>query len=1418
MHTSIPTSKKFTKRLLLSALACCVPFNTALGQENSQSALDALLRQADFWQENQRPDLARQALERYLSGRPDDPEVLFRLARQALADDQPEQAEQWARRLEQASPNNPRLIELDQLQQGDELDTTQLNRARQLARANRYAESASAYRELFGGETPPRGLAVEYYQTLAGGSDVQWREARDGLRQFSNDYPEDGPLNRALGEVLTYREGTRREGIDRLAQLAREGGSEAGTARSAWRQALLWLEATPADQTLYQAYVQANPGDSEVLQRFEESTAQNSRSVGFTALQSGELGSAEQSFRQALDDNPQDAEAKGGLGLILLRRQQFAQARDLLAEAMDEAPDRREQWAAAYQSAAFYARLGEARRLAEANNLEQALGQVRPLTQQRGDAGRAARLLEADILRRQQRLDAAEQAYRSILDERQNDVDARVGLVQVLTDKGDWAAAQQIAQALPEGARSQIGGLTTAQVEALRRQARQQDSFGAETALREALDLSPNDPWARLDLARVLADQSRPDEAQALMVPFQSGSATPDQRYAAALFASEQERWSETQRLLSGIPANALTADMQSLQQQAQIQQPLTQALSQLEQGNQVAAIGSLQQLYLRYGDSDLTPSQVSQIAGALSEAGAHSEALRWVERDLARGIDEQTPNDYINHVLIMAQAGRPEAARQLLNRLAANPQWQENQDVLAAERGLAIIEADQLRQSGRLASAYDRLAESMQQSPDDEELLLAMGRIYTDGGRQAQAEQIYTYVLTRHPESEQALQGAVQTALSNNRPRQASQLLSRYAPSQQTSETLLLSAQVARANGESLEALALLNQARQRLSGQEGGVAALAQGQNPFTDRSRSTASGSQRPSWLPGATREISSSAMMTDTVVLTPTTSQQIEELSREIRRERAPRVATEFAFNLRDGEGGLSQQDRIEVPLRFSAMPFGEGRFEVVVTPTQVTAGAPEGDALRRYGSGAIGESAITLFDQTLAELAPIYDQMQSTIGNFRTAQSLVVESERNVANALRRIQAAPNEQEVVRLTEELENAQILLNERAENLQIAEGFLEDARQRSPLFEALLSDLNQDQRDFVLGYLGEVGIDALTLENIFDGLRPVFTSEEDFIESRQQIETALADIQGRLQTAVLSARPSSLRDSGTGLELSYEHRNAKLDFGSTPLGFEETNLVGGINWRPEIAENTSLNFTVERRAVKDSVLSYAGAYDAYSGDTWGGVVSTGGSAGINYDTEAGGLYADIGTYRYTGNNVADNQSYELSLGGYARPINNERRQLQTGVHVSVMAFDDDLSHFTYGHGGYFSPQDYVSVAFPINYQENVTDQLTLGGYIAPGFQSYSTDDSDYFPTDPESQALLDVFTALGATPASRYAGESESGVGLSFGGAMEYQMTSELSLGGRVDFNSFGDYNDTSASMFMNYTFGDSGERAR
>ena len=138
MHNLLSTlaSAKYKKRVLISALACSFPGGLLLAQENTSSALEALLNQADYWQENQRPDLARDALERYLDGRPDHPEVLYRLARQALINDDVEDAQEWINRLEQLNADDPRLADLRRMERGQNLDSSQLERARQLARNN----------------------------------------------------------------------------------------------------------------------------------------------------------------------------------------------------------------------------------------------------------------------------------------------------------------------------------------------------------------------------------------------------------------------------------------------------------------------------------------------------------------------------------------------------------------------------------------------------------------------------------------------------------------------------------------------------------------------------------------------------------------------------------------------------------------------------------------------------------------------------------------------------------------------------------------------------------------------------------------------------------------------------------------------------------------------------------------------------------------------------------------------------------------------------------------------------------------------------------------------------------------------------------------------------------------------------------
>lgn len=1155
MHNLLSTlaTAKYKKRVLISALACSLPGGVLLAQENTSSALEALLNQADYWQENQRPDLSRDALERYLDGRPDHPEVLYRLARQALINDEVEDAQVWINRLEQLNADDPRLADLRRMERGQNLDSSQLERARQLARNNQYQEAATIYRDLFGGQTPTRELAVEYYQTLAGAGDAGWRDARAGLQQFNDDYTDDEEIALALGEVLTYREGTRREGIETLARLAQSSDSSvAGPAQEAWKQALIWLSATPADEQLYQAYLDRFPQDTSVAERFDEATTQTRRGAGYIAMESNNTRGAEAAFQAALEEDPDDAEAKAGLGILRLRQQRFNEARTLLQEAMAEAPGRRDEWMPAFQNASFYARLTEARRLADANNLERALSQVRPLTQQGGDTGRSARLLEADILKRQRRFDAAEQAYRRILNDWNNNADARLGLAQVLAEKGDWEEAQQIAQNLPANMREQLIGVASGQVNELRNRAQNGDAFEAETALRQAIELVPNDPWARLDLARLLKSQGQDEDARQLISVLDRPTASPEQRYAYALYASESDQWDEVQRTLSVIPTDELTEPMRTLRQQARLQQPLQQAIAQIERGNRAAGINTLERLYA--SDSDLNPRQVGQIASMLSDAGETREAARWVDRDLRQGFNPEYASAYLTHSLVLAQDERPAEARQLLDRINQQADVSLSRDDLTSvETGIAVIEADSLRRGGRLASAYEALAAPLRENPDDEGLLLAMGRLYADGQRYSQAEQIYTYALTRHPESDSALQGAVQTTLSSGRPKKAQQLLDRYMTGTDTPEKLLLQAQVARSNGDSNRALALLTEARQSLGSSGGGLALSSS--NPFEDRARGRqAELNGRPSWLPGGSGSYSAGSERA--VASTPSVRQRIDNLAREIRYERAPRLTGEFAFNFRDGESGLSEQNRVEAPVSFSAAPFGEGRFEVTVTPTSIDAGTPTGNSVQRFGRSALAESSETL-NQSLNALNPILDQIQSTVTTFFNARDRLTTAQENPD-----IPAA----EIARLTAELE--------------AAESNYTSALERNPVYEAGLriEDLTQAQRAVFVDYLGEQGVN-------FDSLALNGESADSFASSRELIETSLAGIQSRLQSASRVSRPGSQRESGAALALGYQHGDVKIDVGSTPLGFDETNIVGGINWTPNITENTSLSLTADQ-----------------------------------------------------------------------------------------------------------------------------------------------------------------------------------------------------------------------------------------
>ncbi|HQS71556.1 MAG TPA: cellulose synthase subunit BcsC-related outer membrane protein, partial [Novosphingobium sp.] len=110
----------------------------------------------------------------------------------------------------------------------------------------------------------------------------------------------------------------------------------------------------------------------------------------------------------------------------------------------------------------------------------------------------------------------------------------------------------------------------------------------------------------------------------------------------------------------------------------------------------------------------------------------------------------------------------------------------------------------------------------------------------------------------------------------------------------------------------------------------------------------------------------------------------------------------------------------------------------------------------------------------------------------------------------------------------------------------------------------------------------------------------------------------------------------------------------------------------------------------------------------------------------------------------------------------------------------------------------GGYFSPQSFLSIGFPINYTLE-TDRISAKANLTPGFQSFSQDETALYPTDPALQANLDALKDLNTDVRARYDSLSRTGFAISAGGELYYKVSPNTQVGGNVSFTSFGQYEE-------------------
>ena len=1252
--------------ILGGALAFSQPL---LAAESTNPALQALFDQAAYWHQKAHDDLAKSSLQKVLMVEPNNTQALYLLALYSQQSGSSAEAAQWRARLSAASPNDPHLTELDNARQLQTIPQAQLSLARQQARSGNIAASLQTWRNTFNGNEPPPSVAAEYYLTMAGDRSLL-PQAVEALRQFAADHPQDTGAKLALGKALTYQESTRRQGIDLLGTLA-DGNKDADRSL---RQALLWLGPQASDASLYQTWQQRHPQDNAVMDYYRKNVGGAEKGAGFTALNSGDVSNAQNNFEKVLQANPQDADALAGMGYVAQRAGRYAEAADYLTRAAQMGGDQSETRQKQAADARFYAQLATAQQALKNGESAQALALSEPLAQADGEKGVSAKLFRADVQRRSNQLDQAEQTYRSILQADPNNRNAKEGLFYVLRQQNRSAEANTLLASLPDSVRQSVAprGSST---DPIRAQAKRELAAGNNSAaiatLNSGIQRYPNDGWLRLDLARIYRAQGDNMMAANIMQPSMRSGASTAELYAGALNASESGAWQQASLLLSRIPNGSKSSDMRELAQRVNFNLQMTTADQYLAQGSNVAAANTLRALA---SSPPSNPVDAGNLAQKLAKAGDLTTAVSVVRSNMQRGI-QGNAGDYAAQVAVLNQAGLNTEAQSFLS----SPELQARStptQLAGIRNGYVINEVDRLREQKQYAAAYDKLVGALQHDPQNRDLMFAMARLYQSGKMNKEAGVVYDYLMTQDTPTQDARTGAINVALANNDVNKAN-TLTRGLNNEQSPDRQLLLARVAEANGNHSQAMSYLRSARGQLIGLQGAtngdtpsVGGLALADNPFINRGTSpvgrspSAYGAVMP-WQ--SAPDVTSSATGTTLASNTPAIQQsqtlrQIDSMMDDLQEKTGTWIQGAVQVRGRDGESGLSKLTEAKAPLTFSTVPFGESRFDFTMTPVSLTAGSASGDAWRRFGA------------------------------------------------------------------------------------------------NPLIQGLV-----------------VATGGATVND------------------------------------VPSASTDSQRASGVELNMALKGDSYKIDIGSTPLGQDLSTLVGGVQWSPKLTDFLTLVLTGERRAMTDSLLSYVGVTDKATGTKWGRVTKNGANALLSYDNGDAGFYAGAGAYSYIGENVASNNSLNATAGAYVRPFHYDDRELKVGMSLSWMDFSKNLSYFTYGQGGYFSPQNYASVSFPIEFSRKFDDlKVNVGGSM--GYQTYSQDKSAYFPNDPDAQTAMELLTSAGFAKEAYYSGTSKNGIGYNLHAGADYKINKDVTIGGQLGYDTFGDYNESTANLYFRYLFGD------
>ncbi len=246
--------------------------------------------------------------------------------------------------------------------------------------------------------------------------------------------------------------------------------------------------------------------------------------------------------------------------------------------------------------------------------------------------------------------------------------------------------------------------------------------------------------------------------------------------------------------------------------------------------------------------------------------------------------------------------------------------------------------------------------------------------------------------------------------------------------------------------------------------------------------------------------------------------------------------------------------------------------------------------------------------------------------------------------------------------------------------------------------------------------------------------------------------------------------------------------------VELGHTPTSFEVSNATGALRLRLNTDEGP-WDFGVERKPVGDSLLSLGGAVDPLTGDAWGGVTRNRAYIGGSFGGDDMNLYGQFAGAILDGDGVDDNTQWEAEAGFWRRAASGQGWKARIGGNVQATGYADNRSHFTVGHGGYFSPRKYLSVGPSFDLSGlGANRSFRFEGGVA--WQVVREDSSDFFPSDAALQA---------ASGDPRYPDDSRDGVGARIAASVEWRISSRTVAGVRLEGMRGEDYDEVRLQVY-------------